>query len=195
METNYFDVIKDEGFSALPGEVQKLLRRIETMPGDPASSLMKRKGMVDIRPEEFRMGRGVYTHEDTPGVVYKVGVGTNAWQNNIEKRVWEEERNPSFEKAFPGEILQYLAPVVLSHNTDGDCHWLIMAKGDIDNVEEQDVIEVVEGMLETGWVVTDYHTGNLATWRGDTVFIDYGQMKPERYLRDEWREKIKAHDW
>jgi len=53
--------------------------------------MLRREGFTDIRPEAYQKGRGVYTNKDTPGIVYKIGVDHNAWQNNTEKTVWEEQ--------------------------------------------------------------------------------------------------------
>lgn len=184
-----------DGGVGLTDSIERILDAIESMPGDPARSYMERNGFVDLKSKEYRKGRQVYSHKDTPDLVYKIGVGTNAWQNNIEAGVWEDDVHPSFDGTVPKEVKQFLAPVLLSDDSSGDTTWLVMPRASTGDISETEAVELVDEMSQHDWVVTDYHPDNFGRFNGEVLFIDYGQLKPVRYLDDRWREIISDMNW
>lgn len=191
---NYPERVRDDGIGVLPDEIEHFLNRVSTMPGDPAKPLIEEVGFHDIRKEGYKKGRGVYIHTDTPQLVYKVGVGRGQWQNGLEASIWEDREHPSFDKKIPEKTLDYLIPVLESDQHGNDTHWLIMPEASMNLATKQGLIELMEGMIETGWAVTDHHPDNVGVWKDLHVFVDYGQLRPVRQLRDEWREAIDAYN-
>lgn len=184
-----------DGGLDLPEEVQKVLARVETMPGDPARSFMRRNGFKSLKPERFRRGRQVYTHKDTQDLVYKVAVDDGNWQNEIEASVWFDDYHPSVGDTAPKEAKTFLTPILRRDERTGNDTWLIMPRAETRTAEARDAIELVDEMSQYGWVVTDYHPDNIGYLDGDYVFVDYGQLKPSEYLADDWREDIRDLDW
>lgn len=185
--------VRENGVGELPRDIQKVLNKIEGMPGDPAKSMMRRKGFENLKDNKYDRGRQVWGHEDTPGLVYKVAVDSGNWQNEIEAQVWFDNTHPSFSESIPEEVYDYLCPILDSDINTGNHVWLIMPRAELGNVKLSEHNEFIEDMLETGWVVTDFHYGNIGHLNGDLVFVDYGQLKPKRFLRDNWREAMNTN--
>lgn len=193
--TDWVKQVKENGVSALPRDIQKALNKIEGMPGDPAKSFMRRKGFENLKDEKYDRGRQVWTHEDTEDLVYKVAVRNGQWQNEIETTVWFDGHHPSFSGDIEDDVRKYLVPILDSDIDSDEDRWLIMPRAEMGTVTEKDAVRLIEKMKETGWIVTDYHEGNIGYYEGLPVFIDYGQMKPVRFLDDDWRERIQRKDF
>lgn len=191
---DYAERLRTDGIEVLPDDIQDFLNRVSSMPGDPAGPLIDEVGFYDVRKEGYKQGRGVYIHPDTPQLVYKVAVGRGQWQNDIEAGVWEERMHPSFDRMVPEKTLDYLIPVLESDQRGTDTHWLIMPEASMNLVTKEGLIELMEQMIDTGWVVTDHHPDNVGLWKDLHVFVDYGQLKPVSKLRDEWREAVEAYN-
>lgn len=179
-----------DGGPTIPNSVMESLHEVEKMPGDPSSVWLKENGFVDIRESEYKRGRGVYTHEETPDIVYKIAVDSGNWENKIEVSVWFDGVHPSFSDEVPDAIKQHLAPVLDSDISSGDDKWLAMGFADMDSIKPDQVIEMLDDMVSHGWAITDFNAGNAGILGGEPVFIDYGQLKPKRFMANEWRDKI-----
>jgi hypothetical protein len=192
---NWVKKVEEEGVASLPEPVREALDVVENASMKPFKSSMRKRGFSSEKEPEFDKGRQVWSHKDTPGLIYKFGVDYNNWQNEMECMVWNELKNPNFPGEVPEQVREYLIPIIANDTVSGNCQWLIMPKAEMGTVTEQEVVDLVSDMLETGWVVSDFHTGNIGKYEGKAVFVDYGQFKPDNYIDKDWEEKIRSKDW
>lgn len=193
--TDWVKRVLQSGKMALPDEIREALNKIEGMPGPPATSYMKKNGFIDLRDKKKRGGRQVWTHEEVDDLVFKVAVGGGNFQNTVEVDVWFDQKHPSFHKGVPSDTRDYLTPVLESDTHSMEDKWLIMPRADMDPIEEDEAVSLVRRMNETGWCVVDYGPDNMGWLDGELVFIDYGMLKPSRFMPDNWEENIRNRSW